>query len=485
MSESSNEESRSTNLQIIINRIFHEDLMIALAAILAGSVILQLIIEFSPGMRAVFEYLNYFIIAAFVAEYVLKLYAAKSRVSFVTNPLHVLDLIIILIALFDFSKIGYFSFLPDQAQMSPILRLLRVLPRALLAFFVAGRTAERIRDQKDPPSLPAPGLQIAALDLKGSINRSYSKETSCSIMSDETPVWIDFQYIKEIDLNAIECTTKIPHDILETKLLKESFPRIDHIGDILTLFIWDSYIKPDCLSSKKLNIVTNNMLIIFNENKIITLSRGKSHLFDRISYELSNKISNRPLNKKEFTDIILYSLLRQKMVDYSDIVQRIEQKTIEFEEIQVDKTSSQFLEETFHFKKEILTISSNLRHFHNVLHQIIDKDNIRSFGIDNSNDFESLHSKAGYLYDTTQIIKESLVSLIELHTNTVSYDMNRVMKVIAVITCLAIIPATVGGLLGVNLDEGNFPIKLIEIFFIVFSSMLLGIYAFYKMDWLK
>ena len=63
--------------------------------------------------------------------------------------------------------------------------------------------------------------------------------------------------------------------------------------------------------------------------------------------------------------------------------------------------------------------------------------------------------------------------------------MNRVMKVIAVITCLAIIPATVGGLLGVNLVEGNFPIKLIEIFFVVLTLMLLGLYAFYKMEWLK
>jgi Mg2+ and Co2+ transporter CorA len=63
--------------------------------------------------------------------------------------------------------------------------------------------------------------------------------------------------------------------------------------------------------------------------------------------------------------------------------------------------------------------------------------------------------------------------------------MNRVMKVIAVITCIAVIPSIIGGLLGVNLTEGDFPIKLTEIFFIVFSLMLLGLYAFYKMDWLK
>jgi len=110
---------------------------------------------------------------------------------------------------------------------------------------------------------------------------------------------------------------------------------------------------------------------------------------------------------------------------------------------------------------------------------------LNTYKIDNSYDFDYLYAESGYLYESTQNIKESLISLIELHTNTGSYDMNKVMKVIAVITCLAIIPSIIGGLLGVNLTEGNFPIKLTEIFFIVFSLMILGSYAFYKMGWLK
>jgi Mg2+ and Co2+ transporter CorA len=249
------------------------------------------------------------------------------------------------------------------------------------------------------------------------------------------------------------------------------------------MFLWDSQIRTD--SSDLLEIFTNNMLIVFDEKKIITLSRGKSQIFDKISGVLSNEISNKPFKDNEFTDKILSSLLQQKLKDYSDVVQKIEEKTIEFEQIPVDETSSKFLEKTFYFKKEILKVNGNLWHFQNVLQKLTDKENIKQFKIDNSNEFDHIHAESRYLYKTTQNIKESLDSLIELHTNTVSYDMNRVMKVIAVITCLAVIPATVGGLLGVNLVEGNFTIKFIEIFFIIFSSMLLGIYAFYKMEWLK
>ena len=305
-------------------------------------------------------------------------------------------------------------------------------------------------------------------------------------MSNKVPLWIDFQHIEKMDLEVIETITRIPQEILESKLIKESFPRIDPVEGIPTIFLWDSLVKSNNTGTEKLNITTNDMLVVCTDNKIITLSTGESNLFDNISQELFNKISREhlPLKEGEFTVKILYALLRQKMVDYSEIVQRIEQKTIGFEEIPVDKTSPHFLEETFHFKKEIQKISSNLWHFHQVLHQLIDKKNLSLLKITDSNDFDTLHAESEYLYETAQNIKESLISLIELHINTVSYDMNRVMKVIAVITCLAIVPSIVGGLLGVNLMDNPYSLKITEVFFIVFSLMLLGLYTFYKMDWL-
>jgi hypothetical protein len=190
MAESSKKESRNIQLQMVTDRVFNDDLMIALAVILAGVVILQFLFKFSSGMQVLFEYLNYIIIAAFVAEYALKLYLSKSRASFATKPLHVLDLFIILLALLDFSKIGYFSILSDHAQLSPILRLTRV-------FLLVGRIPKPV---KLPPPPPQPELQIATLDLEGGINGRHSKEIICSIKSDETPVWIDIQHIKETDL---------------------------------------------------------------------------------------------------------------------------------------------------------------------------------------------------------------------------------------------------------------------------------------------
>ena len=170
----------------------------------------------------------------------------------------------------------------------------------------------------------------------------------------------------------------------------------------------------------------------------------------------------------------------------------IESRINEFERIPIDKTSPEFLHETFLFKKEIQQVSDNLWHFHQVLDQIINKEDLLHLGIDDNNrrNFNTLHSESKYICRTARNVRESLSSLIELHINTVSYDLNRVMKVIAVITCLAIIPSVIGGLLGVNLvtESGNsigFQLYMPEIVFLVCSLMLLGLYAFYKMGWLR
>lgn len=474
MSDNDNQKARKERIQQVVNHIFNDDLMMALAAILASTVILESLFDLSEGMQIVFQYLNYFIITIFIAEYVVKLYIIDTKRDFIKDKTHIFDLIIILLALLDFSGIGY---LPDQGQLSPILRLLRLLPRILtrmlLTFFLAGKMAEM---KGEITKQPAPqGMKSSALHLNG------TKENNILRCEDDIPIWMDFQNVKREDLKNVSKVTKIDQLPIENKLLRASFPRIDKVDNDLSLFLWDAQGKIGNDNTKSLKIVTNNMLIIFNERKIITMNSGENNMFE----EVLKKKSSFIFSEKEFTDKILCLILRQKLEDYNKIVTHIEQETIEFEEIPVDKTSTKFLVETFHLKKDILKLSGNLSHFQKILDKLTKIDTIRSFGVDNSKEFIDLSEDSKYLYETAQNIKENLTSLIDLHTNSVDYEMNQVMKVIAVITCLAIIPATVGGLLGVNLQEGVFHIKFIEIFFIIISSMLLGIYAFFKMEWLK
>ena len=467
-----------------VYRIFNDDVMIGLVAVLALAVIFPVLDhDLSSGMKVILDYVNYVVIGAFIAEYVLKLYVEdKSRISFVTDPLHVLDIFIIIIALLDFSPLALsIPIISNSGELSPMLRLLRLLRvplRGLLALGLASK-AKTLEDNKKKPDEPAPDrlLKISTLDEEGN-TRGYSKGT-LSLEKDGKPLWVDFQ-----DLSYIEEITEISGEEIKKKLIEGSFPRIDHIGEIPSILLWDSRIENK--SDLTTEITSPRMLVVLKDANIITLTTDKSELFTRV---------NRPkdqINKKNLIVEVLFSLLKLKMNDYGKIVHEIENKISEFEEIPIDKTSPEFLHKTFLFKKEIQQVSDNLWHFHQVLDQIITKEDLLNLGINENHrrNINTLHSESKYICRTARNVKQSLDTLIELHINTVSYDLNRIMRVIAVITCLAIIPSVIGGLLGVNLvmengDSIGFQLYIPEVVFLVCSLMLLGLYAFYKMGWLR
>lgn len=463
-----------------VNRIFDDDVMIGFAVVLALTIIPPSFFDFSPSMLILFGWMNYLIIAVFVAEYILKLFVAESRFAYIMNLWHILDLIIILIALLDVSRLGIVPIvISGEGRASPVLRLLRVL----LAFTLASRTVERVRPIHDKRhDDPARNLMVSTFDGHSNIGMCSTEELSCSYLTKNEPLWVDMQNVARKDLDLFTEASTIPKSILESKLIRESFPRIENFKDVTTILLWDSRIDQTNSNNSALNIKKNDMLVVCFDSKIITLSKGNSDLFERIS----GKQKELPLENGQFAIRILYSILLEKINDYGEIVQSIERRTIDLEDIPVNKTSPQFLEDTFYFKKEIQKTISNLWHFKQVLENIkLDKVAIEGLNDDHKQFFNILYDESEYMYETAQNIKDSLISLIDLHINTVGYDMNKVMKVIAVITCLGLIPGIIGGLLGENLMNEPYPITIQEVFFIVFSLMALGIYIFFKKGWLR
>jgi len=184
---------------------------------------------------------------------------------------------------------------------------------------------------------------------------------------------------------------------------------------------------------------------------------------------------------------VVFSVLRRKIREYEEIVQALEHATAKLEEEPVGRTRKEFLEEAFQLKKDMHKALYNLWHFRQVLDSIRNRP---AAGAGESNEevrglLGELYQEAQYLYETLENVKDSVMSLIELHINTVSLDMNRVMRVLAVITALSLIPAIIGGLLGQNLVDQPYQVTIYEIFFVVFSLMLLGLYAFWRKGWLR
>lgn len=292
-------------------------------------------------------------------------------------------------------------------------------------------------------------------------------------------MWVDFQDVSRVDIDFISDVLKIPVIVLESKAIKESYPRIDYFPDYTTIFIRDTKLQSEGAGIKDINISKNNMLILCAKNYIATISTDKNELFDDVSGSLAAK-------DEELIIGILYSIFKRKIRDYEEIVRLLEQKTTAMEELPAGTAKPSFLEETFLLKKEIQKIHSNLWHFR----QVLDAARTRKVALTGLKDehlslFDILYDEAVYLFETSENVRDNLISLIELHINTVSFGLNRVMRMLAVITSLALIPSIVSGLLGENLIDSPYPVTIFEIFFLVLSTMLLAAYTFYRHGWFR
>ena len=96
-----------------------------------------------------------------------------------------------------------------------------------------------------------------------------------------------------------------------------------------------------------------------------------------------------------------------------------------------------------------------------------------------------LGDRADYLYQTADNLREGVLSVIELHLNVVSFEMNKVMRLLAVVSVLGLAPAVVGGLLGMNLSGNPWPVTLWQVTFGVCGAVLLILYTFLVRGWLR
>jgi Mg2+ and Co2+ transporter CorA len=288
------------------------------------------------------------------------------------------------------------------------------------------------------------------------------------------------QGCSEADLDFICEELQIPPYMIDRKAIEESFPHIDYFRNYTTIFLWDTRQVVSEREIDRIAIEKRGFLVLCANENIVTMFPGTSDLFDQVREE------GIGIPNESFTVRVLHAVLKSKLRDCAEIIRPLEHRTADLEDVPVGKAPARFLEETFHLKKEVQKLIYNLLHFRQLLNAIrthrVALAGLREESLDL---FTILHDEAEYLLDTLQNVKESVISLIELHINAASFDMNRVMRVLAVITALSVIPAVIGGLLGENLSDQPYPLTIFEIALIVATLMFLGLFAFWRKGWLR
>jgi Mg2+ and Co2+ transporter CorA len=271
----------------------------------------------------------------------------------------------------------------------------------------------------------------------------------------------------------------------QSRLMEEGFPRLDYLENSALIFVLSGESFPPSEGNKYFTIKRTGIMVVCANNKIITISREPTDLFETVLEGARKRAKGNPS-----IIIVLYEIFNYIIQKYRTITSDIELVLLHMERIVKPTDSTAFLERTFNFKKEVTQVASNLHHLNEVI-RLISSKRVPLQGFDKSWDdaFNVLADEASFLNESADNGKDSILSIIDLHLNRTSYETNKVMRVLAVITALAIIPAVITGMLGENLLDlmggQYFHAYLWQVIIVVALGMVIVLYVFSKLGWLK
>jgi Mg2+ and Co2+ transporter CorA len=465
------------NLRETVNLILPDSLMIVLAVLMAPLVLIPIFVDLPNSIATTFHFFDYTILGVFIVEYVSKTVLASNIIKHVLNPWHILDLLVILLPL-----IGFIPAVSGRLSVSsPLLRLLRIARIAA----VGGRAIDRKRQLSmtvGTEETPRPPIRMRVMD--GTLENTQENVPIAKLaeyLRSPAETWVDISCVAEDDFDLLSNMLGIPRILLESEMVDESYPRVDYFERYSLIFARIADVIIQNKGPARLAINRTGLLVICQGQNIITLSKEQTDVFNQILKDV------RKIHSPEDPIVvsILYALLKHVLAKDKKIVTALETELMILESIPLGKRPSNFLEATFYLRKEVNQLVPSLLHLKEVITVITSKRvPLKGFEERHEKIFDILMDEAAYLHETASNARDNLLSLIDLHINTTSYEMNRVMRVIAVITCLSIIPAILG-LLGSNIAGNPWDVQLWQVFTGLGIAMLALGWIFYRMGWLK
>jgi Mg2+ and Co2+ transporter CorA len=466
------------NLRDMVDAIFSDKFMIFLSLVLIPMILLPFIYQLNAAELSFIEICDWIIIILFVVEYTSKLYLAENRWKHFKSPWHLVDLVIVVLP-----SVQYFPLLGFAMTGSPslLLRLLR-LPRALAVGgrAVAGRRNGNNIAFNSDSSGPQTVIRQVDSDLKTTHDLSW-EELKTHLADSNRQEWLDLHYVSNEGFASLSNILSIAEPHFKSDLMDEIYPHIDYVQKSSFIFLQSGKVKYPERAGNYLTISRSGIIVICNDSKIITVSRH------RVDF-LENVLSSVKLSKKEDTFVVpvLYGILDHMLSDYRGILSEIELEVLRIGSTQRSKLPRDFLERIYQLDKEVSRLVSNLVHFKDLL-GIITSKRVPLEGFDSASEeaFHVLQDGAGYLNEISHDLIENLRSIINLYINQTSFETNRILKILAVVTSISVIPAATGGLIGSSLLDAPYGAYLWQVSLVIGISMTLATYTFLKLGWLK
>ena len=435
---------------------------LAIAAL--GLTLFPMLFAVTPAVDAAIEAGQWAIIAWFSIELVVAFASAHDKRQFLANPWRWLDLATVLLALA--------SFLPSAAALrsAPILRLARIGRLVSYGVRASSLPARRRTVATAAAKLHGPAQVTRLTELPHPKAEPVELDDLWRWLAAPDEQWFHVAVSAPEELQRIGAAADLPAGFLEQHLIGTNYPHWAPAG------ISDGFVRLAAGGRRYRPSRSVRDLARADRARPAVVVAARAAERDRRRSALVDD------DDRSFTERMIGRVLERVVRDYQHLAGRCEDRLRELEDVPVHESRPTFFELTFRMKKQLSAAQSDLWRLKRIADDLVAR---RGAGAAAVAVYARFESDVDYLYDTMINIREGVLSVIDLHLNVVSFEMNRVMRVLAVVSALGLIPAIVGGLLGMNLIDNPWPLTLPQVAFGVLFGMVIGLYIFVIKGWLR
>ncbi|MEO6845919.1 MAG: CorA family divalent cation transporter [Chthoniobacterales bacterium] len=412
------------------------------------------------------------VVGAFMIDYTTHFITAKSKWRFVRSRVRILYALIIIVA---FASL--LQSVPDVFVAAPALHFFNVIAGILLSARAGAVVVEHFEPDANASAPQASRVFVANPDQKEVFHETTWLEL-IQWTNEPSNRWYLAESAGENELAQLSKATDIPETILKSCVAQENYPRIFFFGPSVLVSLW-LRLSPDDNPDVSSDVP---LVLILNKHGLVSLCPENVHLHRRVEDLLAGEIAVKlPFNLRALYSVFDFVLHRKQ-----DRIDRLEQILRRLENFPSTAFRSETLQQVYALKSDVTGLRADLWRLKELFERL-EAGKIHFPGTLPAHHaaFDYLAEDADFLYHTAEQLRESIVSLIDLHITRSSYEMNKFMRLLAVISALGFIPAAVSGMLGMNIAGAPWPWSLPQVGFIVASTCVFCLYYFVVKGWLR
>jgi len=452
----------------VLAMVLSEAFLGFLAIIAVALTLFPMLFATSPGVTNLLGAAQWLIVGLFAVEYALALAWSSDRRAFLHDAWRWLDLITIVVPLA--------TILPSVSTLlrsSMIFRLVRLVRIVTFSVRASGMIVRR-ETRHAAEAIVVKPTRVTRLHRQQSAEIAWPEFWTQRQTADES--WYHIEHPTAGDLGKIAEAAGIPTAKLQAYLTGTGYPHVEPVGSSAGFFAW----VPELGAAGE--ITRSGLFFLLGEKQLLSISQHPTSLLSAWrATPAPAGLEAQPFAERA-ARLFFGAALRQN----ERLVGVFTTELRGLEEVPVRDSRTEFFERTFRLKKELSAAQADLWRLKGLLTELSEAPtSLPGVAPGAAVEFHRLADDATFLHEAIVALREDVLSLIDLHINVVSFDMNRIMRLLAVISALGLIPSVVGGLLGMNVAGNPWSVTLPQVAFGICFGMVLGLYFFFVKGWLR